>query len=289
MFVIIGLAIVILGVLGGYLIEGGPLIVLFQYAEFMIIGGAAIGSLLISTPPAVLKQMVAQLPTLFKANPYNKQEYLNLLKTMFELFSIAQRDGLINIESHVEDPQNSSVFSKNPFLLKHHHAMSYFSDTMKLLLGGGVPPQDLEALLDSDLETHHFESSTTPMIFQKIGDALPGLGIVAAVLGIVITMQAIDGPPEEIGHKVAAALVGTFLGVLTSYGFVQPISTNLELAGQYEAKYLECIKAGILAYAKGNSPIVVVEYARRTIPSSDRPSFTEVEEAMREARQMKQE
>lgn len=288
MFVIIGIVIVLVGVLGGFILEGGPLLVLLQYAEFMIIGGAALGSLLISTPLVVLKQMVAKLPTLFKANPYSKQEYLNLLKTLFELFTIAQRDGLINIEAHIEEPEKSFVFSKNPFLLHNHHALSFFSDTMKLLLGGGVPPHDLEALLDADLETHHFESSTPPTLFQKTGDALPGLGIVAAVLGIVITMQAIDGPPEEIGHKVAAALVGTFLGVLMSYGFVQPIATNLDLSAQYEAKYLETIKAGILAYAKGNSPIVVVEYARRAIPSSDRPSFKEVEEAMREVRQAKQ-
>ncbi len=288
MIVIIGIVIVIIGVFGGFVIAGGPLVVLLQWPEFMVIGGAALGSLLISTPPVVIKQMISKLTTLFRPNPYTKQEYLNLLKTMFELFTIAQRDGLINIEAHIEDPEKSSVFSKNPFLLKNHHALSFFSDTMKLLLGGGVPPHDLEALLDNDLETHHFESSAPPMLFQKVGDALPGLGIVAAVLGIIITMQAIDGPPEVIGHKVAAALVGTFLGVLMSYGFVQPIATNLELSAQYEAKYYECIKAAILAYAKGNSPIVVVEYARRAIPSSDRPSFSEVEQAMREVRQAKQ-
>ncbi|MCX7984373.1 MAG: flagellar motor stator protein MotA [Bacteroidetes bacterium] len=287
MLVLVGIVVVLVGVLGGFILEGGPPAVLLQWAEFVIIGGAAIGSLLISTPPVVMKQMVAKLTTLFKPNPYTKQEYLNLLKTMFELFTIAQRDGLINIEAHIEDPEKSSVFSKNPFLLKNHHALSFFSDTMKLLLGGGVPPHDLEALLDSDIETHHFESSTSPMLFQKVGDSLPGLGIVAAVLGIVITMQAIDGPPEEIGHKVAAALVGTFLGVLMSYGFVQPIATNLDLSAQYESKFFECMKAGILAFAKGNSPIVVVEYARRAIPSSERPSFAEVEQAMRELRQAK--
>ncbi len=284
MFVLIGIAVVIIGVVGGFLLEGGPILVLMQWVEFLIIGGAGIGSLLVGTPLPVLKQMVAKLPRIFRGTHVGKEEYINLLKTMFELFSIAQRDGLINIEQHIEDPAKSPVFSKNPFLLKNDHALHFFTDTMKLLLGGGVPPHDLEALLDADLESHHAENANPPMLIQKLGDALPGLGIVAAVLGIVITMQAIDGPPEEVGHKVAAALVGTFLGVLLSYGFVQPIATHLEILTQFDARYLECIKAGVVAYAKGNSPIVVVEFARRSIYSQDRPNFTEVEKAVREAR-----
>ncbi len=281
MLVIIGLAVVIIGVLGGYLLHGGPLLVLLQWSEFMIIGGAAIGSLLVSTPLHILKKISKSIGFIFKGNPYTKQEYLNLLKSMFELFNLATRDGLINIEQHIESPEKSSIFSKNPFLLKQHHAISFFCDSMKLLLGGGVPPHDLEALLEADLETKHQESSAAPNIIQKIGDALPGLGIVAAVLGIVITMQAIDGPPEIIGQKVAAALVGTFLGVLLSYGFVQPIATHLELLNQIEHRYLESIKAGVVAYTKGNAPIIVVEFARRVIFDDVRPSFSELEEAVK--------
>jgi chemotaxis protein MotA len=284
MFVIIGAAVVIIGVIGGYVLEGGPLLVLFQWKEVMIICGAAAGSMMIQAPPAALSELVKTLPKLFKANPYTKKEYLNLLKTMFELFTIAQRDGLINIEAHVEDPPKSSVFSKNKFLLQNHHALSYFTDTMKLLLGGGVPPYDLEAMLDSDIDSHHAESAIVPSLISKTSDALPGVGIVAAVLGIVITMQAIDGPPAEIGEKVAAALIGTFLGILLSYGFVGPIATNLELVAGTESRYIECIKAGVVAYAKGNAPMVVVEFSRRTIFSAERPSFAEVEKAMREAR-----
>jgi chemotaxis protein MotA len=287
MFVIIGAVIVLVGVVGGFLIEGGPILVLLQWVEFLIIGGAGIGSVLIGTPLPVLKQLASNLPKLFKGNPYTKAEYINLFKTMFELFTIAQRDGLINIEAHVEDPKKSPVFSKNPFLLQNHHALYYFTDTMKLLLGGGVPPHDLEAMLDADIETHHTETATGPSILQKLGDSLPGLGIVAAVLGIVLTMQAIDGPPEEIGKKVAAALVGTFVGILASYGFVQPLSSHLEILAQYESRYIECIKAGIVAYAKGNSPIVVVEFSRRIVFSDDRPSFAEVEKAMKDARPAK--
>lgn len=281
MFVLIGIAIVIVGVLGGYLLHGGPLGVLLQWSEFMIIGGAAVGSLLVGTPPRVLKQIASGVSSLLKGERYTREEYLNLLKTLYELFHLATREGLINIEQHIEKPEQSAIFRKNPFFLNDHHSLRYLCDTMKVMIGGGVPPHDLEALLDADLETHHAEGSSAPSLIQKLGDALPGLGIVAAVLGIVITMQAINGPPEEIGQKVAAALVGTFLGVLLSYGFMQPIATHLELLHQSGARYLECIKAGVVAYAKGNAPIMAVEFARRVIFSDLRPSFEEMEQAVK--------
>lgn len=284
MFVIIGVAVVIIGVIGGFVIEGGPLMVLFQPVEFMIIGGAAIGSLLVMSPLAHLKNIVGSVMGVMKGDPYTKERYIDLLKTMFELFTVAKRDGLIALEPHVMDPEKSAVFTKNEFLLHHHHALFYLCDTMKLLLGGGVPPYDVEALLDADIDSHHVEGATAPSLVQKIGDALPGLGIVAAVLGIVITMQAINGPPEEIGHKVAVALVGTFVGILLSYGFVQPLATHIELLQASEARYFECMKAGIVAYSKGNAPIIVVEFARRVIFHSVRPSFAEVEAAVRSAK-----
>jgi chemotaxis protein MotA len=182
------------------------------------------------------------------------------------------------------DPEKSAVFSKNEFLLHQHHALFFLCDTMKLLLGGGVPPYDVEALLDADIESHHAEGASAPALIQKIGDALPGLGIVAAVLGIIITMGAISGPPEVVGEHVAVALVGTFVGILLSYGFVQPIATHIELLQASEARYYECMKAGIVAYAKGNAPIIVVEFARRVIYHSVRPSFAEVEQAVRSAK-----
>lgn len=285
MFVIIGAAIVIIGVVGGFVIEGGPVAVLIQPVEFLIIGGAAIGSLLVSTPLPVLLRILKSVSVVFGGDPYTKSQYLNLLKTQFELFNMAKRDGLISIESHITDPAKSSVFSKNPFLLKHHHALDFFCDTMKLLLGGGVPPHEVESILDSDIDSHHAEGAVAPSIVQKIGDALPGLGIVAAVLGIVITMQAISGPPEEIGHKVAVALVGTFVGILLSYGFVQPVATHMELLHQSELRFMECMKAGVVAFAKGNAPVIVVEFARRTIYQSVRPSFDELEKAMRAVKQ----
>ena len=284
MFVIIGGAIVLIGVIGGYLMEGGPIGVLIQPVEFMIIGGAAIGSLLVSTPLPVLMRLLKNVASVLGGDPYTKMQYLNLLRTQFELFNMAKRDGLISIESHITDPKKSSIFSKNPFLLKNHHALDFFCDTIKLLLGGGVPPHEVETILDGDLDSHQAEGAISPSLIQKIGDALPGLGIVAAVLGIIITMQAIGGPPEEVGHKVAVALVGTFLGILLSYGFVQPIATHLELLHQSELRFLECIKAGVVAFAKGNAPMIVVEFARRTIFQSVRPSFDELEKTMRAAK-----
>ncbi|HTY01228.1 MAG TPA: flagellar motor stator protein MotA [Bacteroidota bacterium] len=281
MFVIIGIAVVVIGVLGGFVLHGGPLPVLLQYTEFLIIGGAAIGSVLIGTPLPQLKRLIGSIGGIMKGDPYTKDQYLKLIQTQFELFNLAKREGLINIEQHIGNPEKSAIFSKNAFLLKNHHALDFFCDTMKLLLGGGIPPYDIESMMDADMDTHHAESATPPSLVQKLGDALPGLGIVAAVLGIVITMQAINGPPEVIGEKVAAALVGTFLGVLLSYGFIQPIATNMELLNAAEARYFECIKAGVVAYAKGNAPTVVVEFSRRVIFSNVRPSFEEVEKAIK--------
>jgi len=266
------------------MLHGGPPAVLLQWSEFLIIGGASVGSLLVGTPLPILMRITGNLASLFKGDPYTKTEYLNLLKSQFELFSIAQREGLINIEAHIEKPEESAIFTKNPFFLHHHAALPFLCDSMKLMLGGGIAPHDLEALLDADIESHHEETAAGPGIIQKLGDALPGLGIVAAVLGIIITMQYIDGPPAEVGEKVAAALVGTFLGILMSYGFIQPLAGHLEILNQSEARYLECIKTGVVAFAKGNAPMVVIEFSRRVIFSEVRPTFIELETAVKELR-----
>jgi chemotaxis protein MotA len=281
MFVIIGIVVVIASVLVGFMMHGGPLGVLLQWNEFIIIGGASIGALMVSCPTKALGQIGSKLGAVLKGDPYTKKEYTGILKIMFELFNVAMRDGLISIEPHIEKPEQSAIFKKNQFLLHHKTALSYLTDTMKLLLGGGVSPHDLETLLDGDIETQHQGGVEAASLVQKIGDSLPGLGIVAAVLGIVITMQAINGPPEEIGLKVAAALVGTFLGILLSYGFVQPLATHMEVLSQAEMQFFQCIKNGVVAYAKGNSPTVVVEFARRSIPLEARPTFTEVEQAVK--------
>jgi chemotaxis protein MotA len=287
MIVIVGILIVILSVVGGFLEAGGSLLVLVQLSEIIIIVGATIGSLLIASTPTIIKKMISGVGGLMKGNPFTKAQYLALLKTMFEIFNIATREGLINIEAHIETPEKSAIFTKNQFLLHRKSVLEFFTDTLKLLLGGGVPPHDLESLLDADIETRHELDAIPAALLQKAGDALPGLGIVAAVLGIIITMQSIGGAAEEVGKHVAAALVGTFLGVLLAYGFVNPLATNLENAGRAEMRYFECVKAGVIAFAKGTSPTLTVEFARRVIYEDVRPTFDEVEQAIRSIKQGK--
>jgi chemotaxis protein MotA len=276
MFVIIGLVIVFGAVAGGYMMEGGNFLVLLQLAEFVIIGGAAVGSVLISTPPKVLKMVIASLSGLF-AKPLDKEDFLELLGMQYQLFRMVQQSGIMALEPHFESPHESSLLSKYPRFLARHHALDFLADSVKVIISGGIAPHDLEALMDEDLQVHHEEAMRPASALAKVGDALPGLGIVAAVLGVVITMGAIDGPPSEIGHKVGAALVGTFLGILLSYGLVQPLSSNIESTLTDDSRYTACIKAGLLASYKGFAPAIAVEFARRVLPGDVRPSFEETE------------
>jgi len=278
MLTIVGFIVVAGAVIGGFIMEGGQLLVLFQPAEFLIIGGAALGALLVTTPINVLKELTRQIMASFKPG-YTKKDYTGQMVMLYEIFNIARREGLVGLESHIEKPHESGVFKRYPGFLKNHHAVSFMSDTMRLIITGSVQPHELEALLDVDLETHHDEKDTPPTILGNIADSLPGLGIVAAVLGVVITMGAIGGPPEEIGHKVGAALVGTFLGVLLCYGFVGPLTHSIRIYNKSEAGYMQCLKLCLLAFCKGFPPSIAVEYGRRSIPSDVRPSFVEVEDA----------
>jgi len=277
MIVIIGAIVVLGSVIGGFIMEGGPMKVLVQPAELMIIGGAALGALVISAPQKLLIKIIQQVIGSLKGGSVTRQLYMDLLKLMYEIFQVTRKDGLIALESHIEHPENSKIFTKYPNITKEHHIISFMTDTFRLIVLGGIAPHDIETLMDLDIETHHDEGMKPGAILQKIGDSMPGLGIVAAVLGIVITMQAINGPPEEIGHKVAAALVGTFLGIFLSYGFIQPMATHLDLEAGEDSKVYESIKSGIISLAKGFNPIVSVEFARRSIPSDFRPTFQEME------------
>ncbi|MBP1607339.1 MAG: motA [Acidobacteria bacterium] len=277
MLVIVGSIIVIASVLGGFVWAGGPPLVLFQPAEILIIVGAAVGSLTISTPPSVLKRLMGQVGRFFRGRP-GKADYLELLGMQYQLFKVTQQSGVMALETHVEDTNASPILSKYPRFLANHHAVSFLADSIKVIILGGIAPHDLEALMDEDLHVHHAEAMKPATTLAKIGDALPGLGIVAAVLGVVITMQSIDGPPAEIGHHVAAALVGTFLGILLCYGFVGPAATNLEHIVNDDAHYLVCIKTGLLAVYKGFPPAIAVEFARRVLPHEVRPSFDETEQ-----------
>ena len=277
MFVIVGASIVLGADFGGFDMEGGPLKLIIQPVEFLIIGGAALGAMIISAPKKLLMKIIEKMMASLKGGAVDRQLYLDLLRLMYEIFQVTRKDGLIALESHIEHPEQSKIFTKYPNITKQHHLISFMTDTFRLIVLGGIAPHDIESLMDLDIDTHHEEGSKPGMILQKIGDSMPGLGIVAAVLGIVITMQAIGGPAEEVGHKVAVALVGTFLGIFLSYGFIQPLATNLDLAAEEESKVYESIKSGIISLAKGFNPIVSVEFARRSIPNDYRPTFQEME------------
>jgi chemotaxis protein MotA len=281
MFVIIGIAVVIISIVTGFLIAGGNLVLLMQWAEFIVIGGAALGSLLISSPLSLLKKIFAEIPNVIKGNHYSKSDYLELLKSFNDLFLVAQRDGLLSIEKHVENPEESDILSQNKKFINNHFIRDFFCDTMKVMLTGGVPPHELESLIDTEIETFEIESKPIAATLTKVGDSLPGLGIVAAVLGIIITMGSIDQGAEAVGHHVAAALVGTFLGVLMAYGFVSPLASSVEHSVENKVRFLSTIKSCIVAYAKGNPPIIAVEIARRTIFSEERPTFSELENYVR--------
>ncbi len=284
MIAIFGIVFVTACVLGGYVWHHGEIMVLFQPSEFLIIGGAAIGSLLVGTPLRTLKLLVRQVLNVFTGKTADSGAYTDLLTMMYELFNVARKDGLVGLESHIEDPHESAVINKYPYFLKNHHALDFLADTMRLVIMGGIPEHDLDAMLDLDLEMHHKENILPAEQLNRIGDSLPGLGIVAAVLGVIITMGAIGGPPEEIGFKVGAALVGTFLGVLLSYGYVQPLASNLTIQTETEAQYYVVLKQGLLAFHKGFAASIAIEYARRCVPQDVRPSFTEVEDACRGAK-----
>jgi chemotaxis protein MotA len=282
MLLILGLLIVLGAVVGGYLMAGGALLVLNQPSEFVVIGGAALGTLVVSTPAAVLKDTVVQIKAVM-GGATGKKDYVELLSMLYQIFKQVQQGGLMSLEAHFENPSQSSILSRYTNFMKRHDAVDFLADSFKVLIVGGIAPHDLEALMDEDMKAHHEESLKPSAALSKIADALPGLGIVAAVLGIVITMGHIDAPPEEIGHHVGAALVGTFLGILMSYGFVAPVATLLEQRVNQEGYYCLCIKAGLLAIYKGNPPAIAIEFARRVLPHSVRPSFNETEEFCRAA------
>ncbi|MBI5170869.1 MAG: flagellar motor stator protein MotA [Candidatus Eisenbacteria bacterium] len=281
MLTIVGLVVVIGSVLGGFMIAGGNPAALMQISEIISIVGTSVGTVLISTPAPVLKATASKLQAVVKPSPFNKKLYLDSLKLLYELFQTARKDGLVAIEGHIEKPKESALFKKYPAVLHEHHAMEFLCDSLRLVLVGSVPPHDLEGLMDSEIDTHHEAEGKTVGVLQKVGDALPGIGIVAAVAGIIVTMGAIAGPIEEIGHHVGAALTGTFMGVLFAYGFLNPLATSIEHVNSAEARYYHFLKAAVVSFAKGFSPIVAAEFARRAIFADDRPSFAEMEGAVK--------
>lgn len=281
MISIVGILIVFGAVIGGFLMEKGQVGVLIQPAELVTIGGAAFGTLLAANPMHILKGLGSSLVGVISGSPFTKQRYLETLKMMFDLFSKARKDGLVGIESDVEAADKSPIFSQYPKFIKNHHIRDFVCDTMRMAITGGVLPFDVDQMMELDMEVHHHSAGQPTSALNTVADALPGLGIVAAVLGIVITMGALGGPPEEIGHKVAAALVGTFLGILMCYGVLGPISSVMGKINEAEHAYYHILRVVMLAFIKGTSPILAVEMARRAIPAHLRPTFQEVEKACR--------
>ena len=277
MFVIIGIVVVFGAVVAGYLMERGNLKVLIQPAELVIIGGAAIGTVLIANPLHVLKAIGGGIGGAFGGSKFGKEKYLETTKMMYELFGRARKEGLMALEADSDAPDKSPVFSKYPKFLKDHHALAFVCDTLRMASGGGVEPFDVDQMMELDMDVHHHESGQPIAALSTMADSLPGLGIVAAVLGVVITMGALGGPPEEIGHKVAAALVGTFLGILLCYGLIGPIAANMGKSSEEEHAYYHVLRVMLISFMKGTPPTVAVEFGRRAIPGHVRPSFQEVE------------
>jgi chemotaxis protein MotA len=282
MFSIIGILIAFGAVLCGFLMEKGSVAVLMQPSEFVIIGGAAIGTMLAANPMHVLKKIASGLTGILSGSKFSKSRYIDSLKMMFNLFNKARKEGLVGIEGDIEEPLKSPLFSRYPAFLKNHHIRDFVCDTMRMAITGGATPFDVDQMMELDMEVHHQGATTPASALTTVADALPGLGIVAAVLGVVVTMSSLGGPPEEIGHKVASALVGTFLGILLCYGMVGPLASNLTKLVDDENAYYHVLRIVMLSFIKGMSPILAVEMARRAIPEHVRPSFQEVEKACRQ-------
>jgi chemotaxis protein MotA len=281
MISIVGILVVFGAVIGGFLMEKGQLGVLIQPAELVTIGGAALGTLVAANPMYILKGLGSGLAGILSGSPFTKQRYLETLKMMFDLFTKARKEGLVSIESDVEGADKSPIFTQYPKFMKDHHAVDFVCDTMRMAITGGVQAFDVDQMMELDMEVHHHSAGLPTAALTTVADALPGLGIVAAVLGIVVTMGALGGPPEEIGHKVAAALVGTFLGILLCYGVLGPMASFMGKINEEEHAYYHILRVVMLAFMKGTSPILAVELARRAIPAHLRPSFSEVEKACR--------
>lgn len=281
MALILGAIIVFACVLGGFVLAKGQLMALWQPLEVLIIFGAATGAFIISNPMHTIKETVAGILRLLTGSPFNKAFYLDLLSLLYDLFDKSRKQGVMAIEEDIDNPTESQIFTRYPAVMKSSKLLAFVTDYMRIISAGNMAPHELEGLMDKELDNRELELNEPSHALAKVADALPGLGIVAAVLGIVITMSLLGGPPEMIGHKVAAALVGTFLGIFMGYGFVGPTSTAMEHQAQYELRAYECAKAAILATVSGQAPQMAVEFGRKALPSDKRPGFQELNDHVR--------
>jgi chemotaxis protein MotA len=282
MLVLIGWGIVTACVIGGFMMEKGNPLSLFVPAEYFVIIGVFVGYIVAASPMYLLKIMAGKILLSLKGSPYSKDMYLDAIKPLYELLMLAREQGVVGIEEHVVDPNNSSIFKKYPRFLHHHETVSFMQDALRPIIDGRVKGEQLKAALQDDLDRMHAYHYQPVMVMTKAGDALPGIGIVAAVLGIIITMGSIGGDKAEIGHHVASALVGTFLGILVSYGFIQPLVTNIEFINADELSYYEVLANVIISYATGASPIMAAESGRRAIPADRQPGSEELEKILKD-------
>jgi len=279
MIAILGIIIVFAAVIGGFLMEKGHMAVLIQPAELLIIAGAATGTMLVANPIHILKGIAAGMAGVLKGSKLGKPRYLDTLRMMYQFLNKVRKEGLLSVENDVEEPEASELFKKYPEFLSDHASRDFVCDTLRMAITGGVEPFDMDQMMELDMEVHHHDATQAVSALSTTADALPGLGIVAAVLGVVITMGALGGPPEEIGHKVAAALVGTFLGILLCYGVAGPLAANMAKSAEEHNGYLHVLRVLLVAFLKGAAPIIAVEMARRAIPAHVRPTFDEMEKS----------
>ncbi len=277
MFVIIGYIVVIGSVLGGFALAGGHIVSLFQPVELLMIGGAAVGAFLVSNPTKTIKASLAALPKCLQGSKYNKTRYLELMGLFYETLTKARKEGLLSIEADIENPESSALFGKFPMISGDHHLMEFITDYLRIMVSGNLNAHEIETLMDNEIDTHHHEAMVPSGAIQNVADGLPAFGIVAAVMGVVHTMGSVGQPPAILGGMIAAALVGTFLGILLAYGFVGPLARLLEQKVDESTKELQCVKVTLLASMQGYAPAIAVEFGRKVLYSTERPGFAELE------------
>jgi chemotaxis protein MotA len=284
LLVIIGYVVVVVGVFGGYALGGGHLAVLIQPLELVMIGGGAGGAFIVGNNGKAIKATLAAIPTLFKGSRYTKDLYMELMAMMFDVLSKVRKEGLMSIEGDIEKPHDSPLFSKYPAVLHDHHIVEFITDYLRLMVSGNMDAFQIENLMDNEIETHHHEGAVPAHCIAKLGDGLPAFGIVAAVMGVVHTMESVGIPPAELGILIAHALVGTFLGILLAYGFVGPLSSLLEQKLEESSKMFQCVKVTLLASLNGYAPALAVEFGRKVLYSTERPSFAELEDHIKKSK-----
>lgn len=277
MLIIVGYVVIIISVFGGFALGGGHVASLWQPVEVLMIAGAALGAFVVGNSMKAIKSTLKNLPGVFTESKYNKAMYMQLMTLLYDILAKIRKEGLMSIEGDVDDPKNSPIFKKYPKIVGDHHVTEFMTDYLRLMVGGNLNSMEIENLMDSELETHHQEGEVPIHTVAKVGDGLPAFGIVAAVMGVVHTMESVHLPPAELGILIAAALVGTFLGILLAYGFVTPLAGKLEHNLHESSKVLECIKITLLANLNGYSPVLAVEFGRKVLFTTERPSFFELE------------